>query len=257
MQLDFISCPNVRDLGGYETMHGVTQLHRFVRAGGTRSLTQKDLVRFQEYRVSKVLDLRGAVESPSLTCRFSRQDWVDWHNVPLYDVDISSPAFAPAHDVDNYLVSSYFSMLASKRAIQEVFEFFGTATPNDCVLFHCAAGMDRTGMIAMLLLGLADVQREQILADYVYSFGSVEEVDAALAVTNALPDNTRNQTGNNNTRDSLANGFQSFLLRVRIEAITVVYDTLTHEYGSVRAFLESCNIDAPTLDAVRSHLLVP
>lgn len=244
MQLEFRSCPNVRDLGGYETPHGVTQLHRFVRAGGTRGLTQQDLVRFQEYGVSRVLDLRGVVESPSLTCRFYRQDWVTWHNVPLYDVDISSPSIAPTHNVDNFLVSSYLSMLGSKRALQEVFEFFRGVGPSDCVLFHCAAGMDRTGMIAMLLLGLADVQREQILADYVYSFGSVEEVETALATYG-------------NVRNEPIDDFRSFILYTRIEAITMVYDLLVHEYGSIRAFLESCNIDAATLEAVRSHLLAP
>ena len=35
-----------------------------------------------------------------------------------------------------------------------------------CALFHCRAGKDRTGVIAMLLLGLAGVDDAQIVADY-------------------------------------------------------------------------------------------
>lgn len=33
-------------------------------------------------------------------------------------------------------------------------------------VFHCAAGKDRTGVIAMFLLGIAGVAREDIIADY-------------------------------------------------------------------------------------------
>ena len=37
------------------------------------------------------------------------------------------------------------------------------------LLFHCVAGKDRTGLIAALLLALADVKPESIAADYAES----------------------------------------------------------------------------------------
>ncbi len=37
------------------------------------------------------------------------------------------------------------------------------------MLFHCIRGNDRTGIIALLLLALAGVEPEEILADYVLS----------------------------------------------------------------------------------------
>ena len=40
------------------------------------------------------------------------------------------------------------------------------AAAEGCVLFHCAAGKDRTGVIAMLLLQLADVAKADIIANY-------------------------------------------------------------------------------------------
>ena len=41
------------------------------------------------------------------------------------------------------------------------------AEPHDStVLYHCAGGKDRTGVISALLLGLADVSPELIAADY-------------------------------------------------------------------------------------------
>lgn len=232
------SCLNVRDLGGYGTPHGPLPEHRFVRCGSTRSIDTRDLERFRAWGVSRVLDLRSRGEAPYVTCRFSRECWVEWKNVPLYDFDISAPTMLPDHDVDNYLVSSYLHMLTARDALRSIFEFFGAAAPDDCILFHCAAGMDRTGIVAMLLLGLAEVPREQIIADYAYSFATRDEVDAAVA-----------------SGGPSWGGTPSFILRVRLDAIATVYDALIRTHGSTRAFLDSCGIGEATIDAVYAHLL--
>lgn len=232
------SCPNVRDLGGYDTPQGPTRAHRFVRTGGTRSMTDDDLARFRDWGVMRVLDLRSAGEIPQLTCRFAKQDWVRWTNVPLYDFDLSSPALMPIRDTGGYLASGYLHMLASHDALRRIFACIAPATADECVLFHCAAGMDRTGVLAMLLLGLAEVPRAQIIADYAYSFGTKEQVNE-LVFGNGDPDAPSVHP----------------LLRSRLGVIATVYDTLIATHGSVRSFLESCDIDAATLDAVRDHLL--
>ena len=43
------------------------------------------------------------------------------------------------------------------------------AEAPQAVLFHCTAGKDRTGVVAALLLWLAGVSEEDILADYIVS----------------------------------------------------------------------------------------
>mgnify|MGYP000938273510 FL=1 len=40
------------------------------------------------------------------------------------------------------------------------------ADSEGSVLFHCAAGKDRTGILAMLILSSVGVEREDILVDY-------------------------------------------------------------------------------------------
>ena len=249
MRLDVHSVANVRDLGGYETPTGPTLPHRFVRSGGTASATSADLQAFRQWGVSRVLDLRSEGESPRITCRFSKQEWVTWDNVGLYDVDISSPTMMPAHNTNNYLVTSYLHMLATTNAIRRIFRFCAEAKPDECVLFHCAAGMDRTGMVAMLLLGLADVSREQIIADYCYSFGPKHQVDSAVHERFVASDQSARK------RKHRKGDFFSYLLQTRLEAIAEVYDTLIKTHGSTQAFLESCGLSTDTLDAVRNHLL--
>ncbi len=51
---------------------------------------------------------------------------------------------------------------------------------NHPVLFHCAAGKDRTGVVAALLLSLLGVAEEDIVEDYLLSAASVEPVIARL-----------------------------------------------------------------------------
>lgn len=242
------SCTNVRDLGGCDSPHGKTQAHRFVRCGATSSLTKIDLFRFRRWGVSHVLDLRSQMESPRQTCRFSNQGWVTWENVPFYEVDISAPTMVPTRNVSNYLVSSYLYMLAVPTTIRSVFEFCAQADKSQCVLFHCAAGMDRTGMVAMLLLGLADVPRNQILADYCYSFAPREAVDKAVLAY--VPNGEVPQKNPNDD-------FSSYILHTRLEAIAAVYDTVVEAHGTVRRFLRSCDVPDAVLDAVTAHLVEP
>lgn len=232
------SCPNARELGGYSTPRGTTAYHRFLRTGGTRGLTAGDLELLRQWGVTRVLDLRSVGESPRITCRLSSQDWVVWENVPFYDYDLSAPTMPPVRPTDNYLVSGYLHMLSSAASIRRIFAFFATARPSDCILFHCAAGIDRTGVVAMLLLGLVDATRHQIVADYAYSFGSIAEVDALMAGSPDAPP-----------------ARVCSMLQIRLDTIAAVYDTVVHEHGSVRAFLSSCGVDEATLDAVTSHLL--
>ena len=239
------SIPNLRDLGGYDSPFGTIRAHRFIRCGSTDSATQIDLIRLRLWGVRRVLDLRSAMEAPRATCSFSRRSWIDWCNVGFYDIDISAPTMVPKTDVNNYLVTSYLHMLAGDEAVRSVFSFVAGSQPDECVLFHCAAGMDRTGMVAMLLLGLAEVPRDQILADYCYSFGTRERVDAVVR--------TYMEHGLGERPPQSA--FESYILYTRLEAIATVYDTLVEHHGSVRSFLEACRVPTADLEAVLAHLV--
>ena len=96
-------------------------------------------------------------------------------------------------------------------------------------------------MTAMLLLGLAEVPRSQIEADYLYSFASVAEVNRIVF------DHERPA--------SLADRWNP--LPSRKEAIEFMLDRIEGGYGSTRAYLEACGLDAATIEAVRAMLLEP
>ena len=186
-----------------------------------------------------MVDLRSFGESPQLTCRFAKQDWVEWSNVPLYEYDLSAPAMQPVREIGGYFVSGYLRMLSSNISMRRLFAFVAEAKHDECVLFHCAAGMDRTGVVSMLLLGLVGASRHDIVADYAYSFGEVDEVDATIDANGDLIEQETLSTS----------------LRNRIRVISTVYDTVIHEHGSIEAYLASCEIPDSVLDRTRRHLL--
>ena len=121
--------------------------------------------------------------------------------------------------------------------MKEISEFFAEAGADDCVLFHCAAGMDRTGVTSMLLLGLCGVDRDHIICDYSYSFGGAREVDKAV-MSGKPPEKMRVRPE----------------LKSRIKAISETWDLLIAGYGSADTYLDSCGIMPETRRAVREHL---
>lgn len=239
---------NARDLGGWDTPFGPTQPHRYLRCGSTSSATQGDLDVLRDWGVRHDIDLRGLAESPRQTDRLANQDWVRWVNVPFYDINISSDPLLPATYKDNYLVNSYLTMLSSQVAVRACIRNAGIAAPDECVLFHCAAGMDRTGMLSLLLLGAAGVSRDDICTDYCLSFAKPDQIAQALAL--------EHERGAIEVVDRRSD-FTAYILSVRLQAICVVCDTIIEHHGTVTDFLHSSGVTEEEVEAVRSHLLEP
>ncbi|MGY1697973.1 tyrosine-protein phosphatase [Geodermatophilus sp. SYSU D00814] len=55
------------------------------------------------------------------------------------------------------------------------------------VLFHCAAGRDRTGLVTLLLLALADVEPEAVAEDYTLSVEPLRRLAALLGRPDEQP----------------------------------------------------------------------
>jgi len=58
------------------------------------------------------------------------------------------------------------------QAIAAILSFMAGA-PSGGILFHCLAGMDRSGVVTALLLSLAGVDRASIIEDYLLSDGTM------------------------------------------------------------------------------------
>ncbi|MEF2968562.1 tyrosine-protein phosphatase [Paenibacillus sp. M1] len=152
---------NVRDLGGYATKDGrTTKWGRLFRADGLHKLTEDDQKALLGKGLRTVIDLRHEQELKQFRNVFSDSNEVAYHNVSLVN-----PATSTRRDI-TCLGDLYVDMLDNVQPqLLRVFQLLA-AGEGQAALFHCAAGKDRTGVTAALLLDLADVPEETIVADY-------------------------------------------------------------------------------------------
>ena len=149
---------NTRDLGGYPTASGkYTSYGKFLRSDGPCELSKQDLDMLYDMGITSIIDLRSAGEVERKPSSFSSDSRFNYHHKHLNDKlrELNGEEDIP---------DGYFGMIDENETMRDIMKIIAGAP--DGVLFHCAAGKDRTGCTAALLLDLAGVARVDIVADY-------------------------------------------------------------------------------------------
>lgn len=179
-RIKFDGCFNFRDLGGYVTESGRTlRWGRLYRADGIQRLTEDDRRRFATLGIVTVIDLRTPDEL-ELRGRFDAGD-IRYHHLPMFDVlpDMTSYDAETIAGPD-FVVERYEEML-SAGAARVATALRVLAEPDTLpAVFHCAAGKDRTGLLAAIILRLLGVPRADVVADYALSQIAMQELLAWL-----------------------------------------------------------------------------
>ena len=171
--LDVPGAYNVRDLGGCPTADGKTTRYRaFLRADGLHNLTDTAKSGLIEYGVRTVIDLRRTFETVETPNALAGMEGVEYHHLNMIG-DINPPGYVPPPE-DEWTTpeatADIYRVLLDERqdVISETLVTLANSEGHTAI-YHCAAGTDRTGIISALLLGLADVPDETIIADYALS----------------------------------------------------------------------------------------
>jgi protein-tyrosine phosphatase len=173
--LDFPSLLNARDLGGYPTVDGSTTRWRsLLRSDDLAQLTLAGVHAFATYGIETVVDLRWPEEvalSPTPITRVLKH--IRYEQISLL---ADTPDEWRVRRADSTAKELWHrAMLEGVRAeLAKVLRVIATATPGP-LLFHCVAGKDRTGLIAALLLAVADVKPDAIAYDYAASTENLRE----------------------------------------------------------------------------------
>lgn len=176
-------CPNFRDLGGYSCGGGGrTRRGRFYRADCLSKLTGQDAGHLAELGVTTVVDLRSTGELARAKNALDGKAGFFYHNVSLEDGIQSREGRGL---LPESLVTLYFT-LADEAGAQIAHVMRILLSAPERAVFHCTAGKDRTGVIAALLLLLAEVEDEVIVADYAATYGLMKDVFDGQVVQAAL-----------------------------------------------------------------------
>ncbi|MCK2214152.1 tyrosine-protein phosphatase [Actinomadura sp. ATCC 31491] len=164
--IEFANLCNFRDMGGYRTADGrAVQWQRLYRADSLGWLAGDDLPAFRALRVRTVIDLRHPFEVEKMG-RVPESEGQSYHNLPIEGRRWDVAAYSDALGVARYLADRYLEVsedgVANLRTALETIAEAGNAP----VVIHCAAGKDRTGVLAALVLALAGVSEDDIVADY-------------------------------------------------------------------------------------------
>jgi protein-tyrosine phosphatase len=167
-------CSNVRDLGGLQTASGRRTRHgAVVRADNVRRLTPAGWEAALRHGVRRLVDLRFEGEGPGEPSPPAEVEVVGVSLFGRHDPEAERAFDArvrDAEDVAAVFAAGYIKTLArSPGRVAAAVAAVADADHRHGVLIHCFAGKDRTGIVSALVLGVADVPDEVVIADYAQS----------------------------------------------------------------------------------------
>ncbi|MFF2950621.1 tyrosine-protein phosphatase [Kitasatospora sp. NPDC057965] len=164
--LDFEGPYNFRDLGGYPAAEGRTvRWGLLYRSSSLARLTSAaDQERFRALDIGTVIDLRYPWEIDRRG-RIPELEGVAYHNLSIEHRPYDQAEIDPGLDPWRYLADRFAEVAEDGVAeIRDALELIAGAERP--VVFHCAAGKDRTGLIAALVLSLLGVGEDDVAADF-------------------------------------------------------------------------------------------
>ncbi len=229
---------NVRDVGGYPTQDGrFLKSHTLIRADSLHCLTPADQQYLVDYGIHTIIDLRRSGEIDYDPNVFSNSATVSYQNLPLHN---GWETILKNKRPDS-LAHLYTSIL--DNAQETVAKVITAVAAHDAfpILVHCQVGKDRTGVVVALLLGLADVSKETIIADYTDSYNFL------LPIVDDYREKIRCQGGDVSLFE--------MLIQSPPEAMAQMLTHLDEKYGGIRPYLHHIGLNDTQLDLIKSRLV--
>ncbi len=176
---------NTRDLGGFPAADGRCIKHgKLIRSGKLYKLPDSTRLQLENMGVTTVVDMR--IERERLDYPDSHIDGARHVVLPLVIAEAAGITYTKSlakvwreeskriksefGTADAYMRDVYERILFDSQSQKTLKAFFELVKADEnCILWHCSAGKDRTGIAAMLLEGLLGVDEELIIEDYVIS----------------------------------------------------------------------------------------
>ena len=242
---------NFRDLGGLPiTGGGSTRFGLVYRADRLCTLSDADLRRLEDAGIRHVFDLRSETEAADFPDRLPAG--ASYARLPMTS-DETFQARTIYERIVEGEIKSYgeAEMVAGYGRILQNFgpafaRIVGQVARGEPVVIHCTAGKDRTGLAAMLLLDLAGVASEHVVADYALS-------------SQRRPSLQYDHTEANSLRPLLEDHCLdparfAPLWESRPAVMSATLEHLHDRWGGAAAYLAAAGMDATDLEVARACL---
>lgn len=244
---------NFRDFGGYPTRHGRPMKRgRLYRSASHARATDADLEAIAALGIGVVVDLRRKPErerDPSrrhpafegVVIANDAEQPDSWHE-HIRTSDLSPDSFR------RYLLDYYRAAPFEPRHVDLFRRYFQTLAETDsAVLIHCAAGKDRTGVLAALTHHVAGVDPEDIVADYLLT-NNPQRFAARLPIVAAV---VKEISGKDADEASLM-----IAMGVEAEYLAAAFAAIDETCGGLDPYLETVvGLTGPMRERIAERLL--
>jgi protein-tyrosine phosphatase len=244
--IDFQSVLNFRDLGGYRTCQGETLAwRRLFRSGEFSHISPGEFNRLrEEIGLKSVIDLRSSLEIEQQGLGLMEGAGLNYHNISLIADGGDPKANEQRYKNFTHMGEFYIYLMRQDGYGERVIEALEiiAALENQPLVFHCAVGKDRTGIIAAVLLSILGVPDEEIIRDYALSAEPMKVVRERLR---AKPD-----------KPADAEGLPDYFWAADPQAMAYFLSTLNAEFGSVQDYLKARGAELSLVQRLKKALLI-
>lgn len=252
--LSFEGVENFRDFGGYDARGRRLKRGLLYRSAHHGNATESDLAAMRDLGLALIVDLRRPNERERDPCRrwegfgatviendMSEEKEDPWHMF-IRDSDLTVESFR-SH-MENYYVKAPFV----PRHVDLYARYFqALAAAQGPVLIHCAAGKDRTGILAALTHHMAGVSEEDIVADFLLTNDPGRLARRVPVMMKMM----RELNGATPTEDAVRTA-----LGVEASYLENAFRSIHQRHGSVDAYLEeTLGVDEAARRAIHGRIL--
>lgn len=179
-RIPFDTIKNFRDLGGIPTIDGkLVKWGKIYRSANMDMISDIDIKKMKDFKIATIVDLRRDSEIKKYFKNIDKiKNEFHYNHVSLAKTDFGEKEIKEIIQGKVSIGQSYRELINNYEAIRDILSII--AYSDDSVVFHCQEGKDRTGIITMIIYGILNVDKIDIIADYEISsayLGYVSEYD--------------------------------------------------------------------------------
>lgn len=194
--LNMSTISNARELGGYKTRDGKTVREGvLLRSAALTEASREELDSLvKDYRLAAIVDMRASYELEEepepvvdgvaqYNFKIMDEQMMAQRAAGIYNV-LKSPDVDPvtrmtaileAGVISDQMYVEFLQGETGKAGFRDFFRVLLETPEGSSVLWHCTNGKDRTGVAAMLVLGVLNVDEETIMEDFMLTNVFFEE----------------------------------------------------------------------------------
>lgn len=253
--LPFQTIDNFRDYGDYATAAGRRIApRRLLRSAHHAKASDEDLARMAELNVATVVDLRHPQERAYQPSRRPEGFSGAVIETAVTSAQTEAPhiAFLRENDLTEesgrtYMMSAYRRIPFEPAHLDLFSRYFASLAEGEGpVLIHCAAGKDRTGILAALTHHVLGVGHDDLMEDYLLTNRVVRLEERAPEIAEML----HKHFG----RRPSASAVVAFM-GVAPDFLDAAFDEIAARHGSLDAYLSDLGVDQRRRDQIAERLL--